>query len=116
LNIERTQLANGVRIVTSRMDHVRSASLIITFAAGARHEQDDHAGVSHFLEHMVFKGTNKRPDPISITREIEEVGGVINAGTSREHTNYWVKEQGVHLEKAFDVLGEMLLESRFGME
>jgi predicted Zn-dependent peptidase len=116
LNIERTQLANGVRVVTSRMDHVRSASLIITFAAGARHEQDDHAGVSHFLEHMVFKGTNRRPDPISITREIEEVGGVINAGTSREHTNYWVKVPGVHLEKAFDVLADMLLESTFRNE
>jgi predicted Zn-dependent peptidase len=116
LNIERTQLANGVRVVTSRMDHVRSASLIITFAVGARHETDNIAGVSHFLEHMVFKGTNRRPDPITITREIEEVGGILNAGTSREHTNYWVKVPSSHLETAFDVLADMLLDSTFRQE
>jgi predicted Zn-dependent peptidase len=113
LNIERTQLSNGVRVVTSRMDHVRSATLIITFAVGARHETDNIAGASHFLEHMVFKGTARRPDPITITREIEEVGGILNAGTSREHTNYWVKVPGTHLERAFDVLADMLLESTF---
>jgi predicted Zn-dependent peptidase len=116
LNIERTRLPNGARIVTSRMEHVRSASLIITFAVGARHESDDVAGVSHFLEHMVFKGTNKRPDPISITREIEEVGGILNAGTSREHTNFWVKVPATHLAKAFDVLADMLLDSTFRQE
>jgi predicted Zn-dependent peptidase len=116
LNFERTTLSNGVRVVTSRMDHVRSASLIITFATGARHEPDDHAGVSHFLEHMVFKGTADRPDPITITREIEEVGGILNAGTSRENTNYWVKVPAVHLETAFNVLADMLLNSTFRQE
>ena len=98
------------------MEHIRSASLIITFAAGARHEADEHAGVSHFLEHMVFKGTEKRPDPITITREIEEVGGILNAGTARENTNYWVKVPGTHLEKAFNVLADMLLNSTFRQE
>jgi predicted Zn-dependent peptidase len=98
------------------MDHVRSASLTITFAAGARHETAEIAGVSHFLEHMVFKGTEKRPDPISITREIEEVGGILNAGTSREHTNYWVKVPSIHLERAFEVLADMLLGSTFRQE
>ncbi|TVR77584.1 MAG: insulinase family protein [Sphaerobacteraceae bacterium] len=98
------------------MDHVRSASLIITFSTGARHEPDEHAGVSHFLEHMVFKGTADRPDPITITREIEEVGGILNAGTSRENTNYWVKVPALHLEKAFNVLADMLLNSTFRQE
>jgi predicted Zn-dependent peptidase len=116
LNIERTTLANGVRVVTSRMDHVRSATLIITFATGARHELDDQAGISHFLEHMVFKGTSSRPDPITITREIEEVGGILNAGTARESTNYWVKVPALHLEKAFNVLADMLLNSTFRQE
>ncbi len=116
MNIERTTLDNGVRVVTSRMEHIRSASLIITFGAGARHEIEDHAGVSHFLEHMVFKGTEKRPDPITITREIEEVGGILNAGTARENTNYWVKVPGTHLERAFDVLADMLLNSTFRQE
>jgi predicted Zn-dependent peptidase len=113
VDIQRTRLDNGVRIVTSRMDHVRSASLIFHFAAGARHESDEHAGVSHFLEHMIFKGTSRRPDPVTITREIEEVGGILNAGTSRENTNYWVKVPSAHLATAFDVLADVLTDSTF---
>lgn len=113
MDIQRTQLENGVRVVTSRMDHVRSASLIFHVAAGARHENDNHAGVSHFLEHMMFKGTECRPDPVTITREIEEVGGVLNAGTARENTNYWVKVPSDHLETAFDVLADALTNSTF---
>lgn len=116
MDIQRTRLENGVRVVTSRMDHVRSASLSFLYGAGARHEPDEHAGVSHFLEHMIFKGTNKRPDPVTITREIEEVGGVLNAGTSREHTNYWVKVPSAHIAKAFDVLSDVLIDSTFNPE
>jgi predicted Zn-dependent peptidase len=116
LEFERTRLDNGVRIVTSRMEHVRSASLIIYFGAGSRHERDEHAGVSHFLEHMVFKGTTKRPDPVQITREIEEVGGMLNAATSREMTNYWVKAPSEHLARSFDVLADILVDSTFRSE
>jgi predicted Zn-dependent peptidase len=113
LHFERTRLDNGARIVTSRMDHVRSASLIIYLGAGSRHEPDEHAGVSHFLEHMVFKGTSRRPDPVQITREVEEVGGMLNAATSREQTNYWVKVPSEHLPRAFDVLADILIDSTF---
>jgi predicted Zn-dependent peptidase len=110
---EKTILSNGVRVVTSRMDHVKSASLIVYVGAGSRHESDAQAGISHFLEHMVFKGTTKRPDPVEITQEVESVGGMLNAATSRESTNYWVKVPSAHLERAFDVLGDMLRNSVF---
>jgi len=109
----KSVLPNGVRVVTSRMDHVKSASLIIYVGAGSRHESDAEAGISHYLEHMVFKGTEKRPDPVQITEELECVGGMLNAATSRESTNYWVKVPSAHLERAFDVLGDMLRGSIF---
>lgn len=110
---EKSVLSNGVRVVTSRMDHVKSASLIVYVGAGSRHESDEQAGISHFLEHMVFKGTSKRPDPVEITQEVEGVGGMLNAATSRENTNYWVKVPSAHLEGAFDVIGDMLRNSVF---
>ncbi len=110
---EKSVLSNGVRVVTSRMDHVKSASLIVYVGAGSRHETDQQAGISHFLEHMVFKGTSRRPDPVEITQEVEGVGGMLNAATSRENTNYWVKVPSAHLERAFDVIGDMLRNSVF---
>ena len=110
---EKSLLPNGVRLVTSRMDHVKSASLIVYVGAGSRHESDEQAGISHFLEHMVFKGTARRPDPVQITEEVESVGGMLNAATSRENTNYWVKVPSAHLERAFDVMGDMLRGSVF---
>lgn len=110
---EKSVLSNGVRLVTSRMDHVKSASLIVYVGAGSRHESDEQAGISHFLEHMVFKGTARRPDPVQITEEVESVGGMLNAATSRENTNYWVKVPSAHLERAFDVIGDMLRGSVF---
>lgn len=113
---QKTVLPNGVRVVTSRMDHVRSATLILYFRVGSRYETDDQAGISHFLEHMVFKGTERRPDPAMLTQEIEGVGGILNAATSRESTNYWVKVPSAHLARAFDVLADMLRHSIFDPE
>lgn len=110
---EKTTLANGVRVVTSRMEGVRSASLIMAYNVGSRIEPAPIAGVAHFLEHMLFKGTEKRPDPLTISQEIESVGGIVNAGTGRESTSYWAKVPGTHLPLAFDVIADMLLNSTF---
>ncbi|MFW6075207.1 MAG: M16 family metallopeptidase [Chloroflexota bacterium] len=108
---EKTTLDNGLRVVTSRMNHVHSATITFLFGVGARYELDSQAGISHFIEHMAFKGTEKRPDPAMITTEIEEVGGIINAATGRESTNFWVKVPAAHVERAFDVLSDILLHS-----
>jgi len=104
----KTTLDNGVRIVTGPMSGVRSASLIVYYNVGSRYEPPEVAGVSHFLEHMLFKGTERRPDPIMISEAIEEVGGSINAATGRESTSYWCKVPSTHTALAFDVMADML--------
>ena len=109
----KTTLDNGVRIVTGPMSGVRSASLIFYYNIGSRFEPNEIAGVSHFLEHMLFKGTVKRPDPMTISEQIESVGGMLNAATGRESTSYWCKVPSTHFELAFDVLADMLRNSTF---
>lgn len=110
---EKTTLKNGVRVVTSRMDQVRSATLILELGVGSRYETPERAGISHFLEHMVFKGTEQRPDAAMISQEIEGVGGILNAATGRESTSYWAKVPSVHLARTFNVLADMLRHSVF---
>lgn len=112
----KSTLDNGVRIVTSRMDHVHSASIIFLYGVGARYEEDHQAGISHFIEHMLFKGTEKRPDPAMISSQIEGVGGIINAAAGHESTNYWVKVPAAHLASAFDVLTDIVRNSTFNPE
>jgi predicted Zn-dependent peptidase len=107
----KTVLANGVRVVTGPMTGVRSASLIFYYGIGSRYEQPRIQGVSHFLEHMLFKGTEKRPDPMLISQEIEGVGGILNAATGRESTNYWCKAPSTHFALAFEVLADILRNS-----
>jgi predicted Zn-dependent peptidase len=108
---EKTTLANGVRVVTGEMTGVRSASLIFYYGVGSRYERPEHAGISHFLEHMLFKGTERRPDPMQISQEIEGVGGILNAATGREGTNYWCKVPSTHFALAYDVLADILRNS-----
>jgi predicted Zn-dependent peptidase len=108
---EKTVLANGVRVVTGPMSGVRSASLIFYYGVGSRYEQGPIAGVSHFLEHMLFKGTERRPDPMMVSQELEGVGGILNAATGRESTNYWCKVPSTHFKLAYDVLADILRNS-----
>ena len=109
----KSTLPNGVRVVTGPMTGVRSASLIFYYSIGSRFERPQIAGCSHFLEHMLFKGTQRRPDARMISEEIERVGGVLNAGTGKESTSYWVKVPSTHFALAFDVLADMLRNSAF---
>lgn len=94
------------------MPHTRSASISVFLAAGARYESEEIAGVSHFVEHMLFKGTTLRPTPKEISEAIEGVGGVLNAATDKELTVYWCKVPSQHFELAMDVLSDNLLHSR----
>jgi predicted Zn-dependent peptidase len=110
---EKTTLPNGVRVVTGEMTGVRSASLILYYGVGSRYERPEHAGISHYLEHMVFKGTTRRPDAMLISQEIEGVGGSLNAATGRESTNYWAKVPSTRFALAFDVLADMVRGSVF---
>ncbi len=108
---QKTVLENGIRVVTGPMTGVRSTSLIFYFDIGSRYEAPEIAGVSHYLEHMLFKGTERRPDAKMISEEIEGVGGMLNASTSKEATNYWCKCPSTHYDLAFDVLSDMVLNS-----
>jgi predicted Zn-dependent peptidase len=110
---ERTILDNGLRVLTSALPHTHSASVSIFVGAGSRYESDEQAGVSHFLEHMLFKGTERRPTPREVSTEIEGIGGLMNATTDKELTIYWVKVGDQHFERALEVLADNLLHSRF---
>ena len=110
---ERTVLENGLRIVSSTMPHTRSASVGIYVGAGSRHESDEIAGVSHFLEHMLFKGTTRRPTAQHISEEIEGIGGIMNAATDKELTVYWAKVGDQHFARCLDVLADALLNSTY---
>lgn len=110
---ETTTLPNGLRIITASMPHTRSAAVQFFIGVGARHEEPRLSGISHFVEHMVFKGTNKRPNPVQISEAIEGVGGSLNAATDHEHTNYRALVPSPYMGTSVDVLTDMLLDSRF---
>jgi predicted Zn-dependent peptidase len=105
-------LPNGLRLLVSPMPHLRSVSLIVFVGTGSRYEADAEAGVSHFIEHLYFKGTQRRPTSKEISEAIESVGGVLNGGTDKELTTYWCKVADRHLPTAIDLLADLLHNSR----
>jgi len=109
----RTVLDNGLRVITSTMPHCRSVSIAFLVGAGSCFENQEEAGISHFVEHLCFKGTERRPTAKEISQDIEGVGGIINGGTDKEATIYWCKVAGAHFSIALDVLSDLLLNSRF---
>ena len=109
---EKTILDNGIRVVTTEMPHTRSVSLNILVGVGSRHEADAQAGLSHFIEHLAFKGTGRRPTPMEISGPVEGVGGAINATTEHELTVFWCKVPGAHFAESLDLLVDMLRNSR----
>lgn len=109
-------LANGLRLITAPMPHTRSVSVSIYLGAGSRYEGPAESGLSHFVEHLCFKGTEKRPTPRDISQVIDSVGGVLNAATDRELTVYYCKVARPHLEAALDVLVDMLRRPLFAPE
>ena len=110
---QKTVLDNGLRIVTSEMPHTRSACISIFIGAGSRYELPEQAGLSHFVEHLCFKGTEKRPTSKEISETIDGVGGVLNGGTDKELTVYWVKVARPNYPVALDLLVDMLRHSKF---
>ena len=105
---QRTTLPNGLRILTSAMPHTYSVSASLYVSTGSRYERDEEAGLSHFLEHMLFKGTQKRPTAKEIAEAVDGVGGMMNGGTDREYTVYYIKVARPHLELALDVLFDLV--------
>jgi predicted Zn-dependent peptidase len=109
----KATLDNGLRVITSTMPHSRSVCLVFLVGAGSCYETKEEAGISHFAEHLFFKGTERRPTAKRISEDIEGIGGVINGGTDKEMTVYWCKVASHHFSIALDVLSDLLLNSRF---
>lgn len=107
--VTRTILPNGFRILTCPLPHVRTATIGFYVSTGARFEPEEKAGLAHFLEHMVFKGTPSYPTARRLSEAIEGVGGVLDASTAAESTIYWAKVAAEHFSLALQVLTEMLL-------
>ncbi|HML16889.1 MAG TPA: pitrilysin family protein [Bryobacteraceae bacterium] len=106
-DIHRATLANGVRVITERMPHVRSVSVGIWIGTGSREEGANETGISHFIEHMVFKGTKNRSAE-EIARSVDSIGGGLDAFTSKEMVSYNVKVLDEHLPEAFDVVADLV--------
>lgn len=110
--VRRTVLDNGLRILTEQVPHSHSVSLGIWVCRGSRHETEELSGISHFVEHMLFKGTERRTAR-EIARAIDSAGGVLNGFTSREYCCYYAKVLDEQLPLAVDLLGDALCRSNF---
>jgi len=106
------QLAGDARLVVESMPERHSTSMVLMFAGGSRVEEDRLGGVSHFIEHLFFKGTHRRPTPKEIADAIEGVGGFINASTDKELTAYWARVPAEHMRLGLDVLFDIVANSR----
>lgn len=109
---QKSVLSNGIRIVTETIPYVKSVTLGFWIGTGSRSEADHNHGISHFIEHLLFKGTEQRSAK-DIAEAIDEVGGQLNAFTAKEYTCYYIKILDTHLDLAMDILSDMLIHSRF---
>src|SRR5258706_9526546 len=108
----RKILPNGLRLIVVPMPSFESATVMVLVHAGSRFETKHNNGISHFLEHMAFKGTEKRPTAMDIASLIDGVGGEFNAFTGKETTGYYVKSSSTHVELSLDLLSDMLNHSK----
>ncbi|MBR2627290.1 MAG: insulinase family protein [Peptococcaceae bacterium] len=115
LNYEITTLENGIRVITETVNHVQFMSMGFWVGVGSRYENEQQWGITHFIEHMLFKGTDKRTAE-QISGAVDAVGGQLNAFTSKENTCYYIKTLTEDFPLAVDVLSDMFLNSRFDNE
>ncbi len=106
-----TTLKNGLTLITINMPHLDSVTTLVAVGAGSRYETKKINGISHFLEHMFFKGSRKYPTAEQISTLIDGIGAVNNAATSKEVTYYWIKSASKHLELSVDILSSMIKDS-----
>jgi len=110
---KKTVLANGLRVITVPMRDNPTVTVFVLVEAGSKYETKDKNGISHFLEHMCFKGTKKRPKNSDISTELDTIGSVYNAFTGHEYTGYYAKAQYSHIDKLLDVVSDMYLNPLF---
>ncbi len=113
MNYKKKVLKNGIRIITVPMADNPAVTVLVMVEAGSKYETKEVSGISHFLEHMCFKGTRKRPKAIDISRELDSIGSQYNAFTSQEFTGYYAKGGPRHLDTILDVVSDMYLNPLF---
>ena len=110
---QKTTLRNGIRIIKVPNGNIETVTVMAIFTAGSRDEAAGTEGMAHFLEHMFFKGTDKRPRAADINKDLDRVGASSNAFTGKEYTGFWAKTEKKDLPLALDVISDILLHSRF---
>lgn len=105
-------LKNGLRVILAPMQETETVTVIVMTGVGSRYETAKENGLAHFLEHMFFKGTDKRPTAFDITRELDAIGASFNAYTGKDHTAYYAKAEAHHWETALDVVSDLFLHSK----
>src|SRR5512142_3270819 len=113
--IVREVLDNGLRLITETMPHVRSARNGVWVTRGSRHESNARAGIAHFVEHMLFKGTDTRTAE-DIAQSIDSIGGQLDAFTAKEYASYYIKVLDEHLPLAVDLLADIVLRPSFAAD
>jgi len=111
-----TQLKNKANVILVPQAEAKSVTVLVMFPVGSRYETEKLSGVSHFIEHMMFKGTKKRPSTLILTREIDRLGADYNAFTEKEFTGYYIKANKDYIETILDILADMLNNSLFDAE
>lgn len=109
MEYQKHTLKNGLRVIIVPRKDTEAVAVYLGVGVGSRYEKEHTAGISHFAEHMCFKGSKKRPSALEVSEFIEDIGGIVNAYTSKEHTSYYVKIASTHLERAFDYLADNLI-------
>jgi len=115
-NYKKTTLKNGLRIITVPSRNTKTATVLVLVGTGSKYETKDINGVSHFLEHMFFKGTKKRPNTTEIIEPLDQIGGRYNAFTGQEYTGYWAKVDTDHFDLSLDWISDIYLNSKFEKE
>src|SRR3989338_7386339 len=113
---KKTKLKNGLRVVAVPMKNAKSVTVLVLVGTGSKYETKDINGISHFLEHMFFKGTKKRPTTLKISETLDMIGGQYNAFTSKETTGFWAKVDTKHTDVALDWISDMFLNAKFETE
>lgn len=113
MKYNKTVLENGLRVITVPMKDSPTVTVFVLVEAGSKYETKDINGISHFLEHMCFKGTTKRPSNSDISTELDNIGSRYNAFTSQEYTGYYAKAQYAHIDKVLDIVSDMYLNPLF---
>src|SRR6476661_6924888 len=113
--VVRDVLDNGLRLITETMPHVRSVTIGVWLMRGSRHESDERSGIAHFVEHMLFKGTDTRTAE-DIAQAIDSIGGQLDAFTAKEYASYYIKVLDEHLPLAVDLLSDIVMRPAFAPE